>query len=167
VTSDSEPPLAPEPPAEGSLQASRLTIRFRLGRALALALLPVLILGALQSAAAFRRDAEERRARLILGAEQAAGLARARLENATVLLEVLAPDSVGLACAQRLRRVRDRLGGYDNLIRFTRTGRVACAADSVPANPDRNQSAWFERLEAGDHLAVVSRPAGRLAERRR
>ena len=112
-------------------------MRFRLGRALAVALLPVLVLGLLQATAAFRRDAEERRASLVLAAEHAAGLARARLESASVLLEALAPDTIGVQCAPRLRAVRDRLTGYENLIRFSRSGRVSCAADTVPPDAER------------------------------
>ena len=38
-----------------------LTIRLRLGAALAIALMPVLVLGAVQSVVAFRHDADERR----------------------------------------------------------------------------------------------------------
>jgi two-component sensor histidine kinase len=152
-----------DPPRPAApLRPSRLTIRFRLGRALAVALLPVLVLGVLQSVAAFRRDAQERRESLLLGAELATTLARARLESATVLLEALGPDALGVACGPRLRAVRDRLPGYENLIRFTASGRVACAADSVPAEAGRGDAAWFQRLRAGGRSAVVANPAGAL-----
>ena len=158
-------PAASEPPRPpATLPHSRLTMRFRLGRALAVALLPVLVLGALQATAAFRRDAEERRASLVLAAEHAAGLARARLESASVLLEALAPDTIGVQCAPRLKAVRDRLTGYENLIRFTRSGRVSCAADTVPADAERVNTEWFTRLRNGDRFEVVGRPAGELDE---
>jgi two-component sensor histidine kinase len=141
-----------------------MTMRFRLGRALAVALLPVLVLGVLQATSSFRRDAEERRASLVLAAEHAAGLARARLESASVLLDALAPETVGVQCAPRLRAVRDRLTGYENLIRFTRSGRVSCAADAVPADAERVNTDWFARLRNGDRFEVVGRPAGELDE---
>ena len=51
-----------------------LTIRLRLGSALAIALLPVLLLGAVQSVIAFRHDADERRASLIAGASNCASV---------------------------------------------------------------------------------------------
>ena len=63
-----------------------LTIRLRLGAALAIALMPVLMMGAVQSVVAFRRDAEERRTSLIAAAERSASVARARMQAAEVLL---------------------------------------------------------------------------------
>ena len=148
----------PRPPSSG------LSIRLRLGRILALALLPVLVLGVLQANAGFRRDAQQRRNDLIQSGEQAAAVAGAKLEGAVVLLEALAPDSVGLSCAPRLRAVRDRLEGYENLVRFDALGRVSCAADTVPPNPERRSSEWFRRLAAGQPRVVTSRPAGKIDE---
>ena len=104
------------------------TIRVRLTAALAAALLPVLILGAIQSTMAFRREGEIVRQNLGAAAERSAATARARMEAADILLETLAPASVGFQCAQRLAEVTQRIPGYANLIRFDRRGRVACAA---------------------------------------
>ena len=56
------------------------TIRVRLTAALAAALLPVLILGALQSTLAFKREGEARRESLAAAAERSASTARARME---------------------------------------------------------------------------------------
>ena len=147
--------------AKGALA---LTIRRRLALALAAALLPVLILGGLQAWSGFREDTIEDRAALIAEADRAALLARAKLESATVLLEALAPDTLGANCLSRLRAVRDRLPGYENLVRFTPSGRIACAADSVPADPGRASSSWFRNLAAGERLEIISRPAGRMDE---
>ncbi|HEX6860377.1 MAG TPA: sensor histidine kinase [Caulobacteraceae bacterium] len=134
------------------------TIRVRLGVALAAALLPVLILGASQSVLSFRRDAEERQASLEAAAQRSAASARARMEAAAVLLETLAPGSVGIECAQRLAEVTRRIPGYANLIRFDRRGRVACAAATVPADPLRSTRPWFEMLSGGERLVVTSQP---------
>ena len=103
------------------------TIRVRLTAALAAALLPVMILGVLQSAIAFRREAVQLREELAAASERSAATARARMEAADILLETLAPGSVGFNCAQRLAEVSQRIPGYQNLIRFDRIGRVACA----------------------------------------
>src|ERR1700757_3843906 len=65
------------------------TIRFRLALALALALLPVLALSALQSVASFRAETRHQREDLIDGAERIAALARARLASAVVVLRTL------------------------------------------------------------------------------
>ena len=153
-------PERPEGP-----KPSGLRIRYRLGLFLAVALLPVLLLGLLQARAAFQHDAEQRRDALILAGEHAATLTRAKLESAVVLLEALAPDSVGLTCAPRLQAVRDRLEGYENLVRFDAIGRVSCAADPVPADPARRDSAWFRRLADGERRVVISRPAGQIDDK--
>jgi two-component sensor histidine kinase len=135
------------------------TIRVRLTAALAAALLPVMILGVLQSAIAFRREAVQLREELAAASERSAATARARMEAADILLETLAPGSVGFNCAQRLAEVSQRIPGYQNLIRFDRIGRVACAGGTVPADPLRQTRPWFQRLAAGDSL-VITRDAG-------
>jgi two-component sensor histidine kinase len=134
------------------------TIRVRLGLALALALSPVLVLGVLQAGLSFQRQAQAERVELVADAQRSAAIARARIESAQVLLQTLAPGSVGLQCAQRLSEVAARLKGYENLIRFDRTGRFACAAADVPADPLRATRPWFKSLAAGDALVIVSDP---------
>jgi two-component sensor histidine kinase len=136
------------------------TIRFRLGLALAITLLPVLALGIAQSVLAFQKDAESREAALVLAAERSAATARARVESGAILLDTLQPQAVGLQCAQRLAEVKSRLPGYVNLIRFDRIGRVDCAAATVPDDPGRRDSAWFKKLASGSRLAVAETPAG-------
>jgi two-component sensor histidine kinase len=134
------------------------TIRFRLGAALALALLPVLLLGAGQAALAFQKYAEEQKVNLTLAAERSASMARARMVAASVLLETLTPEASGYQCTQRLSEVARRLPGYDNLARFNALGRIACAAADVSADPDRRDSPWFTRLRAGERRVVVRAP---------
>ncbi len=135
------------------------TIRVRLTAALAAALLPVLILGIIQSAIAFNRERVTLRQNLGFAAERSAATARTRMEGADILLQTLAPGSVGFQCAQRLAQVAHGIPGYTNLIRFDRLGRVACAAGDVPQDPQRTQRPWFERLQRGDKL-VISRDPG-------
>ncbi|WP_374656306.1 sensor histidine kinase [Phenylobacterium sp.] len=143
----------------GAPWGSLTTIRVRLTAALAGALLPVMILGVLQSAIAFRREAVQLREELAAASERSAATARARMEAADILLETLAPGSVGFNCAQRLAEVTQRIPGYHNLIRFDRIGRVACAGGTVPADPARQTRPWFKRLAKGDSL-VITREAG-------
>ena len=135
------------------------TIRFRLGAALALALLPVLLLGALQAGLAFQRDAEDRRVSLGLAAERSAATARARMTSAAVLLQTLAPQAVGFDCAQRLAELKSQLDGYDNLIRLDARGRLVCAAATTPPDAARASSDWFRRLQTGQSMVVVRAPA--------
>ena len=134
------------------------SIRVRLAAALFIALLPVLLLGGLQSIFAFRAEADLRRQSLELAAGRSAAIARARIEAAGVLLQTLGPGSVGLECAQRLADVRARLPGYANLVRFDSRGRVACAAASTPSDPVRAGRLWFRELAAGSDLVVASAP---------
>ena len=72
------------------------TIRVRLGLALAVALLPVLFLSGLQAALAFQHQEQADRLSLTAAAQRSAATARARIESAEVLLQTLAPGSVGL-----------------------------------------------------------------------
>ena len=125
---------------------------------MAMALLPVLLLGAGQSLLAFQREAADRQAVLQSAASRSAATARARMEAAGVLLETLGPGSIGMDCSRRLTDIRQRLPGYANLIRFDRIGRVACSAESVPADPGRRERDWFRRLEAGEKSVVTLTP---------
>ncbi|HEY2750537.1 sensor histidine kinase [Phenylobacterium sp.] len=135
------------------------TIRVRLTAALAAALLPVLVLGVVQSAIAFNRERVILRENLSFAAERSAATARTRMEGAGILLQTLAPASLGYQCADRLAEVARRTPGYANLVRFDRRGRVACAAGDVPPDAQRAQRPWFQRLARGDKL-VISREPG-------
>jgi two-component sensor histidine kinase len=140
---------------------SRLTtIRFRLGLAVALALSPVLALGALQSWGEFRRDARAQTLSLTQAAQRSAVLARARVQASAALLDTITPQAVGFQCAPRLAGLLDRNAGYVNLIRFNAIGRVVCAAATTPAQEDRRAAAWFERLRGGAPVVVANIPAG-------
>src|SRR3978361_1567491 len=110
------------------------TIRIRLTAALAAALLPVLILGVIQSALAFNRERVTLRQNLGFAAERSAATARSRMEGAGILLQTLAPGAIGYQCTDRLAEVTQRIPGYANLVRFDKRGRVACAAAEVPAD---------------------------------
>jgi len=139
------------------------TIRVRLGVALALALAPVLLLGAGQSFLAYRREAADRQAVLESAAHRSAATARAWIEAAGILLETLGPGVIGMDCSSRLTEVRQRLGGYANLIRFDGIGRVACAADDVPADPERRHRDWFRALAGGQAQFITVTPGASYA----
>ena len=134
------------------------TIRARLAATLALALIPVLVLGAIQSGLSFRREAADQREALQGAAVRSAANARARMEAASILLETLAPGVVGFDCAQRLSGVVNRIPGYSNLIRFDAQGRVSCFADSVPADANRKDRPWFKGLFNGEARTITTDP---------
>lgn len=135
-----------------------MAIRARLGAALAVALLPVLIIGGVQAIVALRSEVATRQEVLVVSAQRAAATARARIEAGQVLLQTLGPNSVGLECSQRLGDAIQRVPGYANLIRFDRHGRVMCAAASVPSDAARGQRPWFKRLADGDRATATGSP---------
>lgn len=143
------------------------SIRVRLLIALAIALLPVLLLGVVQSVMAFDKDVANRRAALVSAAQRSAAVAEARIAAGQVLLETLTPNAVGLQCAQRLSEIVDGVTGYANLIRFDAYGDVVCSAKGAPADPGRINSIWFNRLKNGDDLVILlPRPGEAVAPRR-
>jgi two-component sensor histidine kinase len=148
----------------GFFGGSLSTIRVRLTAALAAALLPVLILGIVQSTVAFNRERVTLRQNLGFAAERSAATARSRMEGAGILLQTLAPASIGYQCADRLAEVARRIPGYANLVRFDRRGRVACAAADVPNDPQRAQKPWFQRLAKGDQLVITRDPGAAFGQ---
>jgi two-component sensor histidine kinase len=133
-------------------------IRARLGLALVLGLAPLLILGAVQSLVNYNLMVKAREADLVAAAQRSAASVRSRILAGQVLLQTLSPGSVGVECAQRLAEIKDRLPGYENLIRFDSIGRVACAAAGAPSDPRRHARPWFKALAAGQTMAFTADP---------
>lgn len=138
----------------------RLTIRFRLGLALALALLPVLLLGGFESYRSFRSDAAQREQALHQAALRAAVGARGQVQGAESLLHSLSPQTVGLSCPGRLSEALDDVSAYENLLRLDANGRVACAAATVGPDPVRKDAPWFQQLAKGEPLVIADAPLG-------
>lgn len=138
-------------------------IRFRLGVALAIAMLPILAIGALQTQTRFERQDRERRADLQLAADRAAASTKARLDSTTVLLQALRPEALELFCEPRLTSLVERLDGLDGLARITPTGETVCASSGLRGRPpawlaQSRGSAWFERLRAGEDTVLARAP---------
>ena len=133
----------------------RLTIRFRLGLALAVALLPVLALGAVQVVTEFQHEGRVRQITLTEAAARSAVTARSRIQGAMALLETLKPESVGIECTPRLAAVLAELEGYRNIVRLDARGRVECAGANVPPASDRASLPWFVRLRNGERTVVA------------
>jgi len=132
-------------------------IRFRMGMAMAIALLPILVLGAVQAQEEFRRQSVDRQADLQQAAVRAAMTARARVDTATVLLDALAPEGAGPACSERLSSLVDRVEGFQALYRIGTSGTAICggglsgATEAVRFGDD----AWFRRLQQGEPVTVA------------
>ncbi|WP_348637144.1 sensor histidine kinase [Brevundimonas sp. NIBR11] len=141
-------------------------IRFRLGLAMAIALLPILLLGAFQAQVEFRRQAEDRRADLQFAAERTAEAARFRLDAAAVLLSALAPEASAPICGPRLADLVQRLDDYGALYRIGAGGQSVC--DSRPTAQVGSGSVfadepWFQRLKSGEDVALA-RASGDLTD---
>lgn len=139
-------------------------IRFRLGLWLAIALLPLLILGGFQAQSAFRAQDAERRSDLQIAAERTAANAKARLDSTGILLVALRPEALELFCQPRLSDLVARLDDLDGLARLTATGATTCASDSLAAAPPdwlsrASVTPWFDRLRAGEGTVLARAPA--------
>lgn len=140
-------------------------IRFRMGLAMAAALLPILILSAAQTQSEFKRQAEDRRVDLQLAAERSAADAKARIESTVVLLQALAPEGAGLYCEPRLTALVARLDALSALQRYSATGEPVCASrapggaspDSTSARDVRDQE-WYQRLRKGEGVVMARSP---------
>jgi two-component sensor histidine kinase len=130
------------------------TIRFRLAAAVALALLPVLLLSGFQATAVWRAQVDYQREALASAASRSAATAQAKLDSAVVLLETLAGDTLGVYCAPQLAAAAHRLTGYQLLARYSRSGRVQCASDTAPSAAGQP---WFARVRSGGAEPVVER----------
>lgn len=137
------------------LRGSRFqTIRYRLAMAMAVALLPVLILSGLESGNGFKRELEHQKTDLRLAAERATASARARLDSTIVVLQALAPHETGTECRPDLGRLAAELPAYDALVRFDAEGKAVCTQERrAPASTAVNS--WFGRLKAGAPVTVA------------
>lgn len=136
-------------------------IRFRLGLAMAVALLPILLLSAIQTQAEFRRQADDRRIDLQLSAERSSTDAKSRIDSTVVLLQALAPEAVGFYCEPRLTALVSRLDAISALHRYSATGEEVCAsrsADQAPAPADVRQQDWYQRLRRGEDVVMERAP---------
>jgi two-component sensor histidine kinase len=130
------------------------SVRVRLGLALGVALLPVLVLSGLQSALVFQRDASDKRADLVAASSRGASATRLRIADSQTLLRGLGPVSNGYGCVSRLANIKDRNPGYANIIRFNRDGWVTCSASPTPVDPRRASLPWFHMLASGGRVTV-------------
>ena len=132
-----------------------MTIRFRLGLGLALALLPILMLGALQTYVAFRHDFQVRHTSLAQAGQRSAVETRTRIQSAIALLEAIAAEPDDPGCPARLAAMKARLDGYANIVRVDPQAQVTCSAARLKPNADLASRPWFVALKAGAPFALA------------
>lgn len=141
-------------------------IRFRLGVAMAFALLPVIVLSIVQTQTGFRKQAEDRAQSLRLAASRASLSAKARLDSTVVLLDALTPETLGPYCGPRLAALVQRLDGYIALHRLSATGEIVCGSRpplTTATSAAVRGRAWFQRVRAGER-SVIARAVSRIAD---
>ena len=131
---------------------------------MAMALLPILLLGAFQAQSAFRAQDIERRSDLQLAAERTASNAKSHLDSTGVLLQALRPEALEVFCEPRLTDLVERLEDLEGLARLTRTGTTVCASrglsQAAPAwLSQASASPWFLRLKSGEGVVLARAPA--------
>ena len=131
---------------------------------MAVALLPILLLGAFQAQSAFRAQDIERRSDLQLAAERTASNAKSHLDSTGVLLQALRPEALEVFCEPRLTDLVERLEDLEGLARLTRTGTTVCASrglsQAAPAwLSQASASPWFLRLKSGEGVVLARAPA--------
>jgi two-component sensor histidine kinase len=125
---------------------------------MAIALLPVLLLGVAQSTISFHKEGQERRASLMAAADRSVGAERARLDGDIVVLETVTPETVGAQCAPRLRELMARIPGMLNMVRLDSAGQATCAAIDVPGQAHAAGTTWFRRLASGERSVMEAAP---------
>ena len=131
---------------------------------MAIALLPILLLGAFQAQSAFKAQDIDRRSDLQLAAERTASNAKSHLDSTGVLLQALRPEALEVFCEPRLTDLVERLEDLEGLARLTRTGTTVCASrglnEAAPAWLTRaSASPWFLRLKGGEGVVLARAPA--------
>lgn len=142
-------------------------IRFRLGLAMSLALLPIFVLAAAQTHAAYQAESREARRDLILAAERTAQAARSRLDGTMILLEALRSDHPDAGCPARMDGLVARVGEVEAIGRLNQDGQVLCASQTPAGHSQwldgiRNER-WWSRLATGAP-EVIARPRDRPGE---
>ncbi len=123
-------------------------IRARLGLAMALALLPFILLGLAQARGEYQRQSADLRADLQLAAQQSVSNATGLLGRTDTMLMVLGPEATSSYCSARLSILAQRLDDIQALYRIDQSGKIVCQSDDRGHDllGDPAQSPWFRQL---------------------
>lgn len=123
---------------------------------MAVALLPILLLAAIQTEAGFRRQAAGQRIDLQLAADRSAADAKASIDTAVVLLQALAPEGAGYYCGLRLEALVEQTASIIGLARFDEKGVASCDTRTIrpPSAEQVRLRNWFQRLKRGEKIVM-------------
>lgn len=133
-------------------------IRARLGLAMALALLPFMMLGLIQVRSEYQQQITDLQADLRIAAENSVREAQATFDRVSVLLGILAPEGKSFDCNARLTGIARAVDDVEDLYRFDTGGAPLCASDpDVSARfAGIDDTWWFRSLARGDTSRIIA-----------
>jgi len=126
-------------------------IRSRLGMAMALALIPFILLGLAQARGEYQRQTNDLKADLQLAAQRSANSAENLLGRTETLLSVLGPEATGQYCSTRLNLLAQRMPDIVALYRLDADGTPLCSSNNNASEflGEAGSSSWFKQIRDG------------------
>jgi len=155
--------------ATGAVPGARASVRQSLLKLLALALVPLVVLGVARSTMQIVRNQAVVEARLSEGALETAFAQAEIIRTARVVLRLLADQAdvrgAGPACDLQLAKVKRSFAAFSNLSRLGADAEFACS--SAPAGPLASSPvpAWWPRVSREADFFVTGPVWGELSER--
>jgi len=133
-------------------------IRARLGLAMAVALLPFMVLGLFQVRSEYQQQISNLQVDLRLAAENSVRDAESTFDRVSVLLGILAPEGKSFDCNARLNGIARAVDDVQDLYRFGADGSTLCSSESGGAwvVEDIKDSWWFKSLEKGETNRIIA-----------
>ncbi|WP_242912406.1 sensor histidine kinase [Brevundimonas pishanensis] len=133
-------------------------IRARLGLAMAVALLPFILLGLIQVRGEYLQQIEALQTDLQTSAENSVRDAESTFDRVSVLLGLIAPEGKSFDCNGRFSGIVRAIDDVKDLYRFDTAGRTVCASNTQSAEPfaQVTERWWFRSLARGESHRVVA-----------
>lgn len=153
---------------EGEARTSP-SLRRQFLRLLVAVQLPLLLLGLVQSAGAWRERQAQQAARLTENARAIAGAERSLLEWTGAILRMLARDPEAFfatpLCSERMAAVHRDVPGVANVMRIDANGFVVCSALPARAGLTYRDVSWWPQVAKTERVAVYGPVMGTIARR--
>lgn len=137
-----------EGPKKGPFEVK--TLRSRLLLALAIALMPVFVLGLVQAWVDARESMNQRRDELISAADRAIDGLEQNLARAEGYLHVLSDEIQLGRCKPVYRKLENEVLGLRNVVYFDQDGEAVCTYNGEPGFKISNDY-WIDRMESGEY----------------
>ena len=133
-------------------------IRARLGLAMAIALLPFILLGLIQVRGEYQQQISELKSDLQLAAENSVREAESTFDRVGVLLGLIAPEGQSFDCNARLTGIVRVIEDVQDLYRFDTAGQTLCASAThdLARFGKVADTWWFKSLARGEASRIVA-----------